>query len=110
MSPRGFDFWRSRRQLKRDEKLVRESRLFDADWYLARNPDVAARGEDPLRHYLQYGGLEGRDPGPDFNSQWYLDQSADVRAGGMNPLVHYLRFGRQEGRAARPVIDHAEKV
>ncbi len=109
-SPRGFDSWRSRRQLKRDEKLVRESRLFDADWYLARNPDVAAGGEDPLRHYLQYGGLEGRDPGPDFNSQWYLDQSADVRAGGMNPLVHYLRFGRQEGRAARPVIDHAEKV
>lgn len=109
-SPQALDRWRRRRQLKRDEKLVRESGLFDADWYLARNPDVASSGHDPLRHYLQHGGLEGRDPGPGFDSQWYLDQSTDVRAGEMNPLVHYLRFGKQEGRVSRPVINNAEKV
>jgi SAM-dependent methyltransferase len=93
--------WREQRQLKQDEKLASESGLFDGDWYLAHNPDVAANGQDPLTHYLQHGGLEGRDPGPDFDSQWYLDQNADVVARGMNPLIHYLRFGKKEGRRAK---------
>jgi SAM-dependent methyltransferase len=92
---------RERRELQRDEKLVRESGLFDRDWYLAHNPDVAISDQDPLMHYLQHGGQEGRDPGPDFDSQWYLDQNTDVGARGMNPLIHYLRFGRKEGRRAK---------
>jgi SAM-dependent methyltransferase len=92
---------RGRRELQRDEKLVKESGLFDRDWYLAHNPDVAISGQDPLTHYLQHGGQEGRDPGPGFDSQWYLDQNTDVGARGMNPLIHYLRFGRKEGRRAK---------
>ena len=36
--------------------------FFDAIWYLARNPDVAAAGMDPLRHYLRFGRAEGRLP------------------------------------------------
>lgn len=36
--------------------------LFDKDWYLKDNPDVAQSGMDPLRHYVQYGAREGRAP------------------------------------------------
>ena len=92
---------RERRQSQRDEKLVTKSGLFDRNWYLAHNPDVAISGQDPLTHYLQHGGQEGRDPGPGFDSKWYLDQNPDVRARGMNPLIHYLRFGRKESRRAK---------
>lgn len=91
----------AQRQLKRDETLAKESGLFDRDWYLAHNPDVAVSRQDPLKHYLQHGGQEGRDPGPDFDSQWYLNQNADVGARGINPLIHYLRFGKKEGRSAK---------
>lgn len=36
--------------------------FFDANWYLARNPDVAAAGMEPLRHYMRFGRAEGRLP------------------------------------------------
>ncbi|HEY3475119.1 MAG TPA: sulfotransferase family 2 domain-containing protein, partial [Anaerolineales bacterium] len=89
-----------RRRLEQDRTLIVSSGLFDADWYLAKNPDVAEAKVEPARHYLLAGGFEGRDPGPNFSSSGYLDRYADVRDSGQNPLVHYLRYGRREGRAA----------
>lgn len=86
------------RRLKEDSGMLRDSGLFDPDWYLTNNPDVAQAKMDPLLHYLNSGGFEGRDPGPNFSSAWYLDTYADVKNAGNNPLVHYLRYGRQEGR------------
>ena len=82
----------------RDLYLIRASGLFDKVWYLEKNTDVANAKIDPMAHYLQYGGLEGRDPGPNFSSKWYLDTYPDVRKAGMNPLVHYLRYGVKEKR------------
>jgi hypothetical protein len=41
------------------QRLV-EAELFDGDAYLARYPDVAAQGADPLRHYILFGMAEGR--------------------------------------------------
>lgn len=38
--------------------------VFNADWYLDRNPDVAAAGVDPLQHFITYGYKEGRLPHP----------------------------------------------
>jgi hypothetical protein len=90
----------ARRRLEQDRTLIISSGLFDADWYLAKNPDVAEANVEPARHYLLAGGFEGRDPGPQFSSNWYLDRYADVRDSGQNPLVHYIRYGRREGRAA----------
>jgi glycosyltransferase involved in cell wall biosynthesis len=37
-----------------------ERGLFDAAYYLANNPDVAAAGVDPYEHYIKYGKMEGR--------------------------------------------------
>ena len=66
--------------------------LFDSDWYLEQNRDVAAAGLNPLVHYLRWGAAEGRDPHPLFDSDWYLDKT-EMSAAGLNPLVHYLRWG-----------------
>ena len=43
---------------------VKQSGLFDAEWYLAQNKDVAEAGVDPLFHYVCYGANEGRHPNP----------------------------------------------
>lgn len=92
-------------RLRRDVQTLVRSPLFDAAWYRARYPDVAASGIDPAWHYLQYGSREGRDPGPGFDAAYYLAQSPDVAAAGHDPLLHYLRSGVTEGRPTRPVAD-----
>jgi O-antigen biosynthesis protein len=79
--------------------------LFDRDWYLATNLDVAAADLDPLVHYLADGAAEGRDPHPLFDTSWYLEQNPDVAAAGRNPLVHYLADGAAEGRDPHPLFD-----
>lgn len=50
--------------LKKDAENIRKSGDFDADWYLKTYPDVGALGMDPAEHYLQYGRMLGRNPGP----------------------------------------------
>jgi hypothetical protein len=83
-----------------DHELVLSSGLFDPEYYLARYPDVAAAGLDPLGHYLSSGVKEGRDPCESFSTLGYLRRHQDVAALGLNPLLHYLRHGRHEGRTA----------
>ena len=75
--------------------------LFDVEWYLAKNRDVAEAGMDAIHHYLTYGAAELRDPGPKFSTS-HLRTYPDVAAAGVNPLVHYLLHGRAEGRAPLP--------
>jgi len=83
-----------------DHALVAASDLFDPVYYLGWYPDVAAAGADPVRHYLESGAQEGRDPGPSFSSRGYLRLAPDVAAASLNPLLHYLRSGIFEGRQA----------
>lgn len=92
--------WRYRAELR----LIRESGLFDADWYLETYPDVAARGVDPLLHYLRHGAREGRDPNSLFSSSWYMATYPEVASGGGNPLVDYIRHGVAAGRDPSPLF------
>jgi len=82
--------------------IIRASNLFDKEYYLANNPDVALSGIDPLNHFIQFGGSERRDPGPYFSSAWYLTSNEDVKNSEINPLVHYLMFGKKEKRGIKP--------
>jgi hypothetical protein len=82
--------------------LIVRSGMFDRAWYLARYPDVRSAGVDPVRHYLDWGAAEGRNPSPSFDTEWYASGNPDVRRAGLNPLVHYLRYGQREGRAPVP--------
>lgn len=74
---------------------------FDAAYYLATQPDIAAAGTDPLQHFLVAGWAEGRDPNPRFSIRDYLESYPDIAQAGINPFVHYLMAGRAEGRIAR---------
>jgi hypothetical protein len=93
-----------RAKLIRDKRIVKESELFNGEWYLKRYPDIRKAGLDPLSHYLTLGYKEGREPSLNFSSSWYMDVYPDIHATGVNPLVHYLRFGIRESRSPlRPV-------
>ena len=83
---------------------------FDAQAYLAQNPDVAKSGMDPWQHYQQYGLNEGRaaqtlDDRNNFDAKAYLKNNPDVAAAGVEPYQHYLQYGKKEGRAA-PGLDN----
>lgn len=81
------------------------ARLFDRDWYLAQNDDVAAAGADPLQHYTRHGWREGRKPHPLFDPEWYLHWHHDVAAAGVDPFKHYLTRGWREGRRPHALFD-----
>lgn len=91
--------------LERREVLTTTS-FFDASWYLAHNPDVAAAvsqgrmtAED---HFRKWGDAERRSANPLFDPKTYLDDNPDVRAavqaGTMTPQRHFERFGQFENR------------
>lgn len=88
---------------KREADLIRESGLFDPNWYLSEYPDVAATGLEPLEHYMRYGALLQRHPGPKFDIHYYLASNTDVASAGVNPLLHYILNGVMEGREALPL-------
>ena len=88
------------REIQKDVALINSSSLFDKNWYLSRYPDIAKEKIDPARHYLQFGGFEGRDPSLDFSSTWYLDIYNDVKKAGTNPLLHYLKYGEEDGHVS----------
>lgn len=58
---------------------------FDPSYYLASYPDVRLMGLDPLRHYLNRGWKEGRDPSAGFSASGYLAANPDVAQAGHNP-------------------------
>ena len=72
--------------------------LFDSTFYLTRNPDVAAAGADPYKHYLSHGWKEGRNPSALFSTRYYLAHNPDVAAARVNPLLHFEMHGHKEGR------------
>lgn len=89
---------------ERDAQVIRNSGLFDSNWYLQRYADVAQSGTEPVRHYVENGARELRDPGPGFSTRAYVKAYPDVLVAGHNPLVHYLKFGRAEGRTVERSI------
>jgi glycosyltransferase involved in cell wall biosynthesis len=79
--------------------LITDTCLFDTNYYLANNPDIAEAGIDPLQHFLDVGYREeGRKPNFYFDPVWYLEVNGDVREVGQNPLLHYAAYGDTEGR------------
>ncbi len=49
-------------RIRQQMAWLRQSGIFDAEWYARAYPDVAAAGIDPLRHFVQHGAAEGRAP------------------------------------------------
>jgi hypothetical protein len=58
-------------------QLVADVAGFDRAFYLAENPDVAAAGVDPLRHYLTFGIQEGRQAFPVGSGDTTSDDDGD---------------------------------
>ena len=73
---------------------------FDVDFYLNIYEDVAQAGLDPIRHFLDEGSREGRDPAPWFSTKAYQNdvQQADPDIA----FYHYLTQGWRSGISPQP--------
>lgn len=96
--------------------------MFDAEYYAATNPDVAARWTGPLLdHYLQWGYREERAPTAWFDATYYRASNPDLQnMSGAQLFAHYNSYGYKEGRlpssefegfdAARYLADYPDLV
>jgi CDP-glycerol glycerophosphotransferase (TagB/SpsB family) len=89
-------------RLQSEIDLLAGSGLFDADYYVENNPDVARAGIDPLRHFCEHGWRELRKPNRNFDVWWYWASYLDPASDSINPLVHYARSGLSIGLRTRP--------
>ncbi|MBY6092914.1 glycosyltransferase [Maritimibacter alkaliphilus] len=80
--------------------ILGASPLFDADWYRLSFPDVMRSDVSPVRHYLDNGAREDRDPGPGFSTGAY--RRAQDLPPEVVPLLHFERDGRAAGAAPLP--------
>jgi glycosyltransferase involved in cell wall biosynthesis len=90
---------------RRYARLIRRSRLFVPEFYLAQCAGDRRAQRDPVRHYLETGAAAGLDPNPFFDTHFYLERHPDVVAAGKNALVHYIRYGAGQGRRTSPLFD-----
>ncbi|HEB9308150.1 TPA: hypothetical protein RZK30_000862 [Campylobacter coli] len=89
---------KEKKRFERSYKIIKESGLFDVDYYFENYPDVKATGIDPVRHYLMYGWQEGRNPNDYFDTEGYLKCNLDVKESSINPFIHYILHGKNEKR------------
>ncbi len=87
---------------------LRDSPLFDREFYLARYPDVALAGMDPLKHYIRHGAADGQDPSAAFDTRRYLAEHPGLLESGVNPLLHFVKQGDGAAHAEPPVIARSE--
>ncbi len=97
-----------------DEGQNLVSLLFNNNYYLAQNPDVAAavasgQISSGLQHFLQYGEFEGRDPSLLFDNKLYLAENPDVAASVAKGQLHsgfehFLKYGLKEHRDLRMLL------
>ncbi len=86
------------------------SAVFDADYYLKNNPDVAKwannDNDKALQHFINCGMAEGRRGNEAFDVQSYKNRYTDLQIAYGNRLdsyyLHYLTFGFYEGRSGAP--------
>lgn len=63
--------------------------FFDGQYYKNTYPDIQGSDEDALRHYVESGWSEGRNPSSDFNSVIYIAVNAKTQR-FLNPLVDFV--------------------
>ncbi len=77
--------------------IIKQSGLFDEDWYVSNYSDVKELHISPLKHFLTIGYKIGYDPSPLFSFERYDTAYPDAKKEYPNLLYHYLYKGKKQG-------------
>ena len=89
--------------------VIKSSGLFDNDYYLNSN-NLNKVKVDPIKHFIETGAFNGKDPSPDFNVGYYLKNNPDVKQRNINPLYHYIMNGFMEKRQPKSIFNIYHEV
>lgn len=84
--------------------MVRKTRLFDEQYYLEKNPDIAESLLNALSHYVVYGDREGRAPMALFEPLYYRCSTSGLTK-NINSLLHFSYVGRYCKSSPSPWFD-----
>ncbi len=88
-------------------QLIAQSGLFDVEYYIACNADMAGLRDQAMTHYHAYGWREGRKPNLYFDPRWYLQQCPEAAQDEIDPLLHYITSGEAAGQRPSSWFDPA---
>ena len=94
------ELW-SKINYKRKVALIEKSGLFDKVYYLRHNPDVAESGIDPLKHYILFGGKEGRNPCQSFDAHEFMLSHPEWKKISNNALLAFLKLKTQDAKVLK---------
>ncbi len=82
-------------------EIIKNSGLFNEEWYRNSYPEVALLKTSAINHYVMSGWKKGYNPSMEFDTLYYLNTYPDVKKANVNPLLHYILFGKKEGRQSK---------
>ena len=91
------------RRQRRVHRLMRQSALFAADWYVARYGPAAGLGRDPLYHFVAQGAARGFLPSPDWHGRSSDEATALAERHGKAGRSAW-RYMRDQGGLASDVF------
>ena len=94
----GWPVFPTREEIEQIACVLRASKLFDPQCYVAQFHDFDEE-LDPVLHYLLVGERLGYRPSGDFDPRYYAECYQDViEIPNLSLLHHFVRWGRSEGR------------
>ena len=90
-------------------KIIKDSNLFDEEYYFSNYPDVLLSGMDPIKHYLTFGVDENCNPNYQFNTMNYIINYPFVNENNLNPFVHSLLYGLESLDISTNSLNKLEK-
>ena len=93
------------RRRRRISAAVRDSGLFDAEWYAEQLDEPIPPGVDPLDHFVAHADQTDVSPNPCFVSEWYRDHPRTPKSLDVAPFVHYVNRGIERGLSPHPLFD-----
>ena len=80
-----------RRLVRRQQYyIIKNSGLFDVNYYINTYKDIKSSGVDPIYHYIDFGWKERRNPSKEFNTEKYIN-SIGMQNIKNDPITHYLK-------------------
>ena len=61
---------------RNEYKIIKDSGLFDEEFYLKTYSDVRTLDIDPIKHYIKHGWKEGRNPSENFDTNIYIEKNS----------------------------------
>lgn len=88
---------------KQDVTLIRDSELFDKEYFVKNNKGLLNR-LFPIHSFLMSNSSDIKEPSKAFSASNYYSEYPDVSDAGQNALLHYLKVGQEEGRNIAPSV------